>query len=302
MATPPLDVAFQHPQSLYTIPRASRFRPMIITTIPSASPLPSSAGLVVEPWAFLAAGAAQMGAPLSAEQLQQSHLYTDRLLAANQQFNLTAVRDLPSVITKLHLDSLSLLGPIAQAGGLDIAGLRQARWRAVDVGSGAGIPGIPLLLAWPVLRLTLIESVQKKCVFLRQTLADLKLDAVVLGERAEIVGQQPAHRGGYDLVLARAVAELPTLAELTLPLARVGGLVVLPKGAKVHDEVAAAAVAIQMLGGEVAGVKALAVPGVEESRAVVILRKTRPTPPAYPRRPGLPNQRPLSGRQKPGQP
>lgn len=254
-----------------------------------------SALLMGDPWGFLAAGAVQLGAPLADEQLERFRRYSELLLAANQQFNLTAIRDLPGIVAKLHLDSLSLLGPIARVSGLDIASLRRTAWRGVDVGSGAGIPGIPLLLVWPGLHLTLIESVQKKGIFLRQTVADLKADAEILIERAEVAGQHPAHRGGYDLVLARAVAELTTLVELTLPLARVGGLVVLPKGAKAGDEAATASHAIQVLGGEMVSVEALTVPGVAESRAAVILRKVRPTPTAYPRRPGLPSKRPLVG-------
>jgi 16S rRNA (guanine527-N7)-methyltransferase len=256
---------------------------------------PAPPALLAEPWRLLIDGAAQLGAPLRDDQVQNFQRYTELLLAANQQFNLTAVRDSPGMVAKLHLDSLSLLGPIAKAAGLDIAGLRQSGWRAADVGSGAGIPGIPLLLAWPSLRLSLIESIQKKGVFLRQTLAALNKSGLVLIERAEIVGQEPSHRGGYDLVVARAVAEMSTLAELTIPLARVGGLVILPKGAKAGAECAAAGYAIQLLGAEVVGVEVLTVPGVEESRAAIILRKIRPTPPAYPRRPGLPAKRPLTG-------
>lgn len=247
-----------------------------------------------DPWDVLSAGAVQVGAPLTGEQVELFRRYTELLMRANQQFNLTAVRDLPGIITKLHLDSLSLLRPIAEVSKLDIADLRQTPWRAVDVGSGAGIPGIPLLLAWPQVRLTLIESVQKKGVFLRQTLTALRMDAAVMIERVEIAGQESGHRAGYDLVLARAVAELVTLSELTLPLARLGGLVVLPKGPKAGAEVEAARRAIHLLGGEVIGVHVLAVPGVMEERTVVILRKARPTPPAYPRKPGLPGKRPLS--------
>ncbi len=248
----------------------------------------------VDPWEFLSAGAQQVGAPLTGEQLEMFRRYTELLMRANQQFNLTAVRDLPGIIAKLHLDSLSLLSPLAEVSKIAIADLRQTPWRAVDVGSGAGIPGIPLLLAWPQIRLTLIESVQKKGVFLRQTLKALGIDAAVLIERAEIAGQESVHRAGFDLVLARAVAELATLSELTLPLARLGGLVVLPKGPKAGAEVEAARYAIHLLGGELLGVHALAVPGVLEERTVVILRKARPTPPAYPRKPGLPGKRPLS--------
>lgn len=270
-----------------------------MTSLQTSLVPPPHTELASDPWAFLVAGAFQLGVPLTDKQIQQFRRYTALLLAANQQFNLTAVRDLPGIVAKLYLDSLSLLGPIARASGLDITDLRRAEWSGVDIGSGAGIPGIPMLLAWPGLRLCLIESIHKKGVFLRQTLAELNENAVVLVERAEIVGQNPAHRGSYDVVLARAVAELSTLAELTLPLARVGGLVALPKGGKAHDETATAAYAITALGGDLVGIEPLSVPGVEETRTVVLVRKVRPTPPTYPRKPGLPNKRPLSDNEKP---
>ena len=251
---------------------------------------------MTDPWPFFVDGAQQMGTPLTASQIEQFQRFTELLLTANRQFNLTAIRDLPGIVAKLHLDSLSLLGPIARAHKLDLASLRQRSLRAVDVGSGAGIPGIPLLLAWPALRLSLIESVQKKGVFLRQTLAVLGHEASVLIERAEITGQHPAHREGYDLVFARAVAEMTTLAELTLPLARLGGLVILPKGAKASDETEAARYAIDQLGGEMVEIATLAVPGVTETRTAVVLRKARPTPSIFPRGPGLPAKRPLFGK------
>ncbi len=234
-----------------------------------------------------------LGVPLTPAQLRNFQDYTALLLAANQQFNLTAVRDLAGIIAKLHLDSLSLLAPIAHAAGLSLDDLRAQTWRAADVGAGAGIPGLPLLLAWPGLQLTLIESVRKKGVFLKDALAKLGRSGLVLIERAEIVGRDMAHRERYDLVLARAVAELPTLVELTLPLVRVGGLVALPKGPKAAQELQTAGAAIARLGGEVSDLIELAVPGVEETRTLVLLRKRQPTPAAYPRAPGLPAKRPL---------
>ncbi|MCX7853528.1 MAG: 16S rRNA (guanine(527)-N(7))-methyltransferase RsmG [Caldilineales bacterium] len=253
------------------------------------SPIASSA----DPWPAFADAAAALGVPLSDAQIAQFRRYTDSLMAANRQFNLTAIRDLPDILSKLHLDSLSLLAPLAQATGLSIAELRAQPWRAADVGTGAGIPGIPLLIVWPVLRLTLIESVQKKARFVQQAVATLGLKATVLSERAEIIAQQPSHRETYDLVLARAVAPLPALAELTLPLARPGGWVALPKGPAMSVELAEAADAIGLLGGEVVATPTLTIPGVAETRTLVLLRKVAPTPAPYPRAPGLPTKRPL---------
>lgn len=252
-------------------------------------PLPTAS----DPWRVLSEGAATLGVPLTPAQLRAFQDYTALLLATNQQFNLTAVRDLDGVIAKLHLDSLSLLAPIAHAAGLSADDLRVQPWRAVDVGAGAGIPGLPFLLVWPALHLTLIESVRKKGVFLKDTLAKLGRTGLVLIERAEIVGRDAAHRERYDLVLARAVAELPTLVELTLPLARVGGLIALPKGPKAAQELQAAGAAIAQLGGEIIDLLELATPGVAEARTLVLLRKRQSTPAAYPRAPGLPAKRPL---------
>lgn len=247
-----------------------------------------------DPWELLAAGAAQLGVPLSPDQLADFQRYTALLLETNRRFNLTALRDVESIVPKLHLDSLSLLGPIAAAAGLPLPELRRQPWRLADVGSGAGIPGLPLLLAWPALRLTLIEAVQKKAKFLTTVIFALQKEAEVLAERAEVVGQDAQQRQRYDLATARAVAPLPTLVELTLPLLRVGGLAALPKGPGVHAELAQARAAISLLGGEVAAVHDLLIPGVTEPRTLLLIRKIAATPAAYPRRPGLPTKAPLS--------
>lgn len=246
-----------------------------------------------DPWALFTAAAAALGVSLDETQIGRFRRYTELLLAANQQFNLTAVRELPDILTKLYLDSLSLLMPLAQATNLSIPALREQPWRAADVGTGAGIPAIPLGIVWPSLQLSLIESVQKKVRFVQQAVVALGLNATVLAERAEVVARYPAHREAYDLVLARAVAPLPTLVELTLPLARPGGWIALPKGPKVTAELAQAAYAIALLGGELVGSPTLTIPGMAETRVLVLLRKVAPCPAAYPRAVGLPGKRPL---------
>ncbi len=245
------------------------------------------------PYDALARGAATLGVPLTPEQIQGFRTYTQRLLEANRRVNLTALRDEPSLITRYHLDALALIPAIARAAGLTPDQLRTQPWRLADVGSGGGAPAIPLALAWPSLHLTLIESIAKKARFLEATLHALHLSGQVLQARAEDVGQHADHREAYHLVTARAVAALPTLVELTLPLVRVGGLAVYPKGPRAQQELQDAARAIQMLGGDLVALEPVQVPGVEEPRYVVILRKRAATPARYPRRAGIPAKRSL---------
>jgi len=237
--------------------------------------------------------AREMGVPLTPEQLDLFRRYTELLLDANRRVNLTALRNEAALMSKFHLDALSLLPVIARYAGLSPDELRQQAWRAADVGSGGGAPAIPLAIAWPELRYALIESIAKKARFLDETVTTLGLTLTVVNVRAEDAGRASEHRAGYDLVTARAVAALPALVELTLPLARTGGLIVLPKGPKAPDEIADASRAIDLLGGELAGVDRVAVPGVEEIRMVVVIRKIASTPENYPRRAGLPGRKPL---------
>jgi 16S rRNA (guanine527-N7)-methyltransferase len=237
--------------------------------------------------------AREMGVPLTPEQLDLFRRYTDLLLEANRRVNLTALRDEAALMSKFHLDALSLLPVIARYAGLPPDELRQQVWRAADVGSGGGAPAIPLAIAWPELRYTLIESIAKKARFLAEAATALGLNLTVVNVRAEDAGRASEHRASYDLVTARAVAALPALVELTLPLARVGGLIVRPKAPTAPQEEDAAARAIHLLGGELAGGASVAIPDVKETRMVVVIRKIAATPEKYPRRAGLPGRKPL---------
>lgn len=257
------------------------------------SPNEPTSASSIEHWQTFVADAHELGVSLNLDQLQMFQRYTILLQSANEQFNLTAMIDLPSILTKLHLDSLAIIPPIARSMQMDIANCRSQAWRATDVGAGAGIPGLPILIAWPSLFMTLIESTQKKAAFLGNVVADLGLSASVISDRAEVVGQQVAHRERYDLALARAVAPLPALVELTLPLLRVGGLAALPKGPNVGKELTASKAALAKLGGEIRDVITLQVPRIKETRILVIIAKIRPTPSNYPRRPGLPLKSPI---------
>ncbi len=237
--------------------------------------------------------AQSIGLPLYPEQSDKFRRFTDLLLTRNRSINLTALRDASALVKDFYMDALALLPIIARAEQCTVATLLTYRWRAADVGTGGGAPAIPLAIAWTRVHYTLIESIAKKARFLEEVKTALDLNIVVLNARAEDVGRQPSTRETFDLVTARAVAALPTLVELTLPLARVGGMAVFPKGPKVHDEVLAARAAIERLGGRLESVAPVALPDQEGERWVVVVRKVQSTPKAYPRRAGVPAKRPL---------
>ena len=191
---------------------------------------------------------------------------------------MTAIRD-PSGVERLHFeDSLACLrAPIPEAASV------------LDVGAGAGLPGLPMKIARPDLRLTLLESTGKKARFLEHVVSTLGLEgACVVNDRAETA----AGRETYDVVVARALAAMPALLELTLPFARLEGLVIaMKKGAGLETELASAAHALDVLGGQLEQPISYELAG--EQRQLVLVRKVRPTPPAYPRRPGMPAKNPL---------
>jgi len=208
----------------------------------------------------------------------------------NSKLNLTAVTDWEESVERHYLDSASIsLGyPFeAQLSHNDV--------KVLDVGSGAGFPGIPLKILFPKIHLTLLDSVNKKTDFLARVVCHLGLDfTCVETERAEILARNDIHRGAYDLVLARAVSKLNVLAELTIPFCKVGGLVIAMKGKRVGSEIAVSSEAIKALGGEVVDViDCNGIHGFLKGYLVVV-KKILPSPTSFPRRPGIPSKRPLS--------
>lgn len=224
------------------------------------------------------------GIALSARQVAQLTVYERELLAWNQKFNLTAIRDVEGIRSKHFLDSMSCA----------LAWREQPPRRLVDVGTGAGFPGIVLKIVYPALKLTLVESVGKKANFCSHIVQTLGLEGVeVLTARAEDVGHQSAHREKYDWAVARAVANLPVLAEYLLPLVKVGGGMLAQKGESGPAEAQSAERALQLLGGRLRQLVPVELPGVAEERYLVIIDKPAATPPAYPRKAGLPAKKPL---------
>ncbi len=232
-------------------------------------------------------GAAALGIRLDAFQADQFRRYHQAIVEWNSRVNLTRVVEWDQVQVRHFLDSLSTV--TAFPLGLLVSGTN-----VLDVGSGAGLPGLALKIAFPDLRVTLLEATAKKAEFLAHVVEELSLDQVhVLGGRAEALAHDEGLREGFDAVLARAVARLDVLAELTLPFCRTDGIVVAQKSRGVGREVQDAGRAIELMGGEVADVRELDVPAGGGAKTLVVLRKVRPTPAGYPRRPGIPRKRPL---------
>lgn len=225
-----------------------------------------------------------LGEPLSAQQVAAFERYAAELTEWNQRFNLTRITE-PAAITSRHfLDSLSCW----------LALRKQPPTSLIDVGAGAGFPGLALKILRPELRLTLLESTAKKAGFLEHMVQVLGLQGVtVLAQRAEDAGQAPAHREQYDWAVARAVAPLPVLAEYLLPFVRVGGYMLAQKARGVAEEARLAANAFGQLGGKLETLIPVAVPGLDEERWLVVVHKVKPTQARFPRQAGTPSKKPL---------
>jgi 16S rRNA (guanine527-N7)-methyltransferase len=232
----------------------------------------------------LKAGAKKLGVELGPAQLEQFEVYYQELIDWNKRVNLTAITDYEEVQLKHFLDSLTVV--LAWQPAKDS--------RVIDVGTGAGLPGIPLKIVFPDIKLTLLEATAKKAGFLRHIVEKLGLsDVEIVVGRAEEVAHQPRYREGFDLVLSRAVAALPTLVELALPFAAVGGSFIAQKKGNIDEEIGRADRAIELLGGKLRELKRVDIAGLADERYLVIIDKVSPTPAKYPRRPGLPAKRPL---------
>ncbi len=244
---------------------------------------------------LLVEGARRLGFNLSERQLDRFRRYYELLVDWNTRINLTAITDPEGVQVRHFVDSLTV-----GAALLKEMGQGDGQWhgppegfRLVDVGTGAGFPGVPLKIAWPQIHLVLNDSRAKKAVFLRALVETLGLEQVeVVTARAEELGQNRAHRERYDAATARAVASLPVLCEYCLPLVRVGGWMLAPKKGDIAVELEQAGRASPILGGGPPTLHPFTLPGEAEERYVVAIKKLRPTPPGYPRRVGLPEARP----------
>ena len=236
---------------------------------------------------LLVKGAAALGIQLDATQTDQFRRYYEQIIEWNKRVNLTRITDWEQAQVHHFLDSLSISMVLSPT-------LTWSNERVLDVGSGAGVPGVPLMIAFPDLQVTLLEATAKKAKFLAHVAEELSLSNLrVCTGRAESLAHDTELRESFDAVVSKAVAKLNVLAELTLAFCRVGGIVIAQKGRAVHDEVQDAGRAIGLMGGETDEVREVTLLGATGPRSLIVIRKSTATPDRYPRRPGMPEKRPL---------
>ncbi len=238
---------------------------------------------------ILKRGAAELGIELNDAMLERFERFYGLLIAGNERVNLTAITDPDEVAVRHFLDSLI---PEAFPEASERLGAPGAR--LIDVGTGAGFPGIPLAIVYPELKVTLVDSLNKRVDFLRDTACELPLDgADVRSGRAEDLAKDEQYRETFDITVSRAVAGLPVLCEYCLPFVRTGGIFIAYKGPDADGELESAENAISVLGGGSVRTKPCVIPGTDIRRTLIIIEKTSPTPGKYPRRAGIPAKRPL---------
>ena len=230
---------------------------------------------------------------LTEVQLEQFARYYELLIEWNDRVNLTAITELREVAIKHFVDSLSVARfvddysnrqPLRATTGVSL----------IDVGTGAGFPGIPLKIVRPQIKLTLLDSLNKRLKFLQAVVAELGLvDVELVHGRAEEAGCNQKYRDGFDIATARAVARLNVLAELCLPFVKPGGIFIAQKGAAAADEISESVRALQVLGGKISCVSNVKLPELEDARTIIVVSKLVRTPKGFPRNPGTPNRQPL---------
>lgn len=227
---------------------------------------------------------AEKGISLSQQQMDQFELYFKLLVEWNEKMNLTSITDKNDVYLKHFYDSISAAFYFDFSKPLSIC----------DVGAGAGFPSIPLNICFPHLKVSIVDSLQKRITFLSHLSKELGLNSVQLfHDRAETFGQNKQVRETYDVVTARAVARLSVLSELCIPLAKKEGYFIAMKGAAAQEELEAGKKAVTVLGGNVQEIHSFELPLEESERTILIIEKEKSTPKKYPRKPGTPNKLPI---------
>ncbi|MFC1903642.1 16S rRNA (guanine(527)-N(7))-methyltransferase RsmG [Chloroflexota bacterium] len=235
----------------------------------------------------LASGAEKLGLELAPEQLEKFQVYYEEMMDWNRRINLTAITDGEEVQVKHFLDSLTVIPVVKQLIG-------EKDFSLIDVGTGAGIPGIPLKILFPEIKLVLLDATAKKAAFLNYIKDKLGLDGVeIVVGRAEDIARKVQYREKFNLVLSRAVAGLPALVELALPFVAVGGIFIAQKKGDIKREISQSARAINLLGGNLRETRRVDLEELSDKRWLIVIDKLAMTPEQYPRRPGIPVKRPL---------
>lgn len=224
---------------------------------------------------------------LTEEQLKKFYRYFELLEEKNKVMNLTAITEEREVVTKHFVDSLSLtrVFPELESG---------REFSVIDVGTGAGFPGIPLKIVYPNLQVTLLDSLKKRVCFLQEVCSQLELEKIsAVHGRAEDFGRDENFREAFDLCVSRAVANLATLSEYCLPFVRIGGLFISYKSEEVGEEIKGAESAIKQLGGEIKSIQSFKLPKTDMGRSLIVIEKVRKLSEKYPRKAGLPSKEPL---------
>ena len=232
-------------------------------------------------------GAQKMGINLYKEQIKKFSRFLELLVQWNQKINLTSLKTPREIIIKHFLDSIScvkVINKYSDTEGINI----------IDVGAGAGFPGMPIKIICPLIRLSLLEARKKKAVFLEKIIGEMNFQQVkILNGRAETFGKGADYREKYDIAISRAVARLNVLSEYCLPLVKVGGLFIAQKGRSYKEETDKGLKAVQSLGGELIGVESVRIPFINQERYFLVIKKIKHTSSKYPRKEGLPQKRPL---------
>ena len=218
----------------------------------------------------------------SVEQLEQFFAYMNLLIEWNEKMNLTAIVEPNEIILKHFIDSITILKEIDNNS------------KIIDVGTGAGFPGVPLSIMNPTLKITLADSLNKRLIFLQEVVNQLGLKNIeIIHARAEELGKNKKYRENFDVATSRAVANLSTLSEYLIPLVKVGGKIISMKAGGEQEEIEAAKKAIKILGGKIEGIEEFKLPQTEIERTIILIKKEEHTPNKYPRKAGVPSKEPI---------